>query len=256
MFKQLKLVIGVAVTSTLVACGGGGDSAEESGSGSLSTTNPKAALSELFTQTTQSTSWRSTSSIPNGYQATILAYSSGEALYGKQNFLKGPNKVVTLQLQIRDSATTVLIAKFLYQIYIDKVSGNVIGAADTYNDNAVTAPCINSDTQISVPLNARTGDSGFLIDGLANYYQATNRAGVYAHYCQTVLGEPSPVSANVKWSFQNDSGKDYICLTNVVVGTLGPLTRICIGVDSQGKLNQSMMAFVYDKSAVLYSAKN
>jgi hypothetical protein len=95
-----------------------------------------------------------------------------------------------------------------------------------------------------------------LIDGLTDLYQATNRAGVYAHYCQSILGDPSPVPANVKWSFEKDSGKDYICLTNVVVGTSGPLTKICIGVDSQGTLNQSMMAFVYDKSAVLYSAKN
>ena len=39
MFKQLKLMAGLAITATLVACGGGGDSGGSSG-GSVSVNNP------------------------------------------------------------------------------------------------------------------------------------------------------------------------------------------------------------------------
>jgi hypothetical protein len=40
MFKQLKLMAGLAITATLVACGGGGDSGSSSSGSSVSVNNP------------------------------------------------------------------------------------------------------------------------------------------------------------------------------------------------------------------------
>jgi hypothetical protein len=229
----------------LVSCGGGGgDSGPIVNPPPVATINVKAALSELLTQTTTTSRWESTTSSPTGNTATILAYSSSDALYGKQGSLIGPNRVTTIQLQVRDR-TTVLIAKYLYQVYVDKTTGGVVGAVGIYNDSKSMIPCINAVNQSTVPTSASIGDSGAMIDGLIDFYEATFRAGTYAHYCQFTL-PPAPLASKMRWSLEAYSSKNYLCINDNILNSTSPLTKFCIGVDEKGKLNQSMKAYLYN----------
>jgi hypothetical protein len=259
--KAFKSPLGILlICSYLAGCGGGGDGADNPSTGSTGTnlnavtTNPNAALSELLTQSTTTTRWESTTSTPTGYSATVLAYASNDALYGKQGSLIGPNRVTTVQLQIRDKST-VLIGKYLYQIYVDKTTGGVVGAVGVYNDSKTLIPCINRNSQTAVPTLAKSGDSGAIIEGLIDFYEATFRSGTYAHYCQYTL-PPAPLTARLGWSFETVSSKNYFCIVDTILKANDPLVKFCIGVDDKGKLNQSMRAYAYSQGAVFLEFSN
>jgi hypothetical protein len=248
--NAIKLIYTASAVAVLAACGGGGDGNNESTSTSTTptqaTTNVKAALSELLTTGKR---WESTSSTSNGWTAVILANTGSDALYGKQDSLIGPNKVTTIQLQIRDRSR-VLAAKYSYQIYIDRATDGVVGAVGIYNDRTSLIPCINTAAQQTVPTVASVGESGAIIDGFIDFYEAKFRSGTYAHYCQFSL-PPAPLPSKISWSVEEFANKKYICISDNILSATITLNKYCIGVDDKGKLDSSMKVFLYNNTGAV-----
>lgn len=252
LIKHATMLSGALI---LIGCGGGGGGGESS---QLPTakTNPRVAIAEVLNQTPNlTTTWTSTTSAPTGYRITIFRDRLGDVLYGKQGALIGPSKLIRLQMNLTNTKTTVLEGKFVYQIYLDKVTERLIGAVGIYNDSA-TPPCLNSASQSTIPTTATINDSGLLVDGLLDFYKAEFRSGIFAHYCQFVL-PPAPVSSQLKWSFEADSGGNFICIRDNILSTTRALSKMCFGANEAGNLNSSMRATIYDSNGgVLIEARN
>ena len=85
MFKQMKLMIGVALTATLVACGGGGDS----GTGE----QPSPTVSATTIATTGGTASANAGAVSVAFPADAFAASTTVTIAPTVNFPSSPSIV-------------------------------------------------------------------------------------------------------------------------------------------------------------------
>jgi hypothetical protein len=152
MFKQLKLAIGLAITATLVACGGGGDSAPAPPVTSTDTFAFKTAYVNLIT-TSQTKAFK-----VSGTVAGIAVTGSGTATFGNLSSATFEGKTALSRSYTATGTASAngqtIPVNVTSTLYYDS-NYNPLGTAS--NEYAV----INS-TPPSIPQTAKVGDTGVL----------------------------------------------------------------------------------------------
>ena len=246
LFKSVGFVLTSTAIATLVACGGGGGGGATSAAvvaAAVPTTNPKLAFSNLMVARVAADWWNTTQSNPSGYKDTVITTSSTDQLYGKTGSLIGPTTVIKLQYN-HALNTTLLLSKKVWEIHLDKVTGEVVGVGEITNDLTSSAFCINRTTQSTIPTSTTNNGTGAIIDGTWNNYNSIFIAGTYADYCQGDTSNP-PYPVQLRWSFETASNISYFCVNDYSIGNKLNMS-ICFGVDISGAITKSIRTRQYD----------
>lgn len=162
MFKQLKLVIGVAITSTLIACGGGGDSGPSAPVVSQSTYALKTLLANAANDR-RTLSWTLTGTVSG-----VAATGSGSVSQGALNSVafEGKSalaKTITLTGTITANGNTIPFDSTATS-YLDS-NYNPLGTQGVEYRVVVGTP--------NIPQSIKVGDTGTVY--VANRYQSPSK---------------------------------------------------------------------------------
>ena len=201
MFKQLKLAIGAAVTATLVACGGGGDSGPAAPVASQNTYALKTLLANA-TNDRRTLSWTLT-----GTLSGVAATGSGNVSQGALNpvVFEGKSalaKTITVTGTIAGNGTTIPLNSTSTS-YLDSNYSPLGTLSDEYRV-VIGTP--------NIPESIKVGDTGTVYQ--ANRYQSINKT--------VLLGTEA-----VSFVLEADTA------------TTALLKIIAIGKDNSGKQTQS-----------------
>lgn len=217
MFKQLKLVIGVAITSTLIACGGGGDSGPAAPVVSQSTYALKTLLANAANDR-RTLSW------------TLTGTINGVAVTGSGNISQGALNPVVFEGKSALAKTIALTGTIV---------GNGIAipsnttVTDYFDSNYNPLGALGDDYQVvvgtpNIPQSIKVGDAGLVYT--ANTYQTSSKAVLTGTETNSfVLEADTATTALLKIIAigKDNSGKQITSSTIVYrVGSDGSITRI------------------------------
>jgi len=217
MFKQLKLVIGVALTATLVACGGGDDSAPAAPVASTETFALKTAYVNFVNENRvlqYTISGRTGNNEVSGSGTTYASNTTGYTFEGQQAL----GKIVTSTGTVSVGGKTAPFTSYQTEYYDS--SYKPLGKITSEYEVVTSA--------VNIPDRGKVGDTGIVYT--ANRFQSSSKNVLFGTNTVTYTIEPDTAStAVVRWT---ETEKDtYGVQTDVStvlyrITTTGSITRL------------------------------